>query len=213
MATSAVVTREMAGGGSAPAGVAAARDSDTRPRRTQLMAAAAHLMAERGYHGVSIGDLGAAAGVTGPAMYRHFASKQAILGAMLTDISERLLEEGQRRVAVAADAAEALDQLVRWHVEIALVEPDMIRLQGRDFASMTPADQRQVRRLQRRYLELWVTQVVVLNPGLADELARARVHAAFGLLNSAPHSATRLTEADAFEMLHGLALLVLTADG
>jgi AcrR family transcriptional regulator len=175
------------------------------------MAAAAHLMAERGYHGVSIGDLGAAAGVTGPAMYRHFVSKQAILGAMLADISERLLEEGQRRVGASGTALEALDELVRWHVQIALEEADLIRVQARDFTSMTLADQRQVRRLQRRYLELWVTQLLVLNPGLADELARARVHLAFGLLNSALNSTTRLTDADAVAMLHGLATLVLTA--
>ncbi|MGZ4558245.1 MAG: TetR/AcrR family transcriptional regulator, partial [Mycobacteriaceae bacterium] len=71
----------------------------TTPRREQLLDVAAGLMAERGFHGVSINDLGAAAGVSGPAVYRHFSSKQAILGEMLIGISQRLLDTGRQRVA------------------------------------------------------------------------------------------------------------------
>ena len=71
-------------------------------RRSQLLDLAAPLMATRGFHGMSVGDLGAAAGITAPALYRHFPSKQALLGALLTDISERLLagRRGLRRRGV-----------------------------------------------------------------------------------------------------------------
>src|SRR5262245_44328344 len=97
-----------AGGGSArpPAESNGAAADGTPPagappaaRREQLLAAAARLMADRGYHGVSINDIGAATGVSGPAVYKHFPSKQAILTELLVGISERLLAEGTARVA------------------------------------------------------------------------------------------------------------------
>ena len=51
-------------------------------RREALLAAAAHHFAERGFNGVSIEDLGTAVGMSGPAVYRHFESKQALLAAI-----------------------------------------------------------------------------------------------------------------------------------
>ncbi len=63
------------------------------PRRAEILGAAAELFARRGYHGASIGDLGRAVGLTGPALYRHFSGKEAVLAEMLLDISERLLAE------------------------------------------------------------------------------------------------------------------------
>src|SRR3954447_20016091 len=101
-------------------------------RRSQLLDLAAPLMASRGFHGMSVGDLGAAAGVTAPALYRHFPSKQALLGALLTDISEALLAGGTECVAAAADPHDALDRLVRRHVAFATSRPDLIRVQDRD---------------------------------------------------------------------------------
>jgi AcrR family transcriptional regulator len=41
-------------------------------RRADILAAAAQLFAQRGYHGTTIGEVGSALGLTGPALYRHF---------------------------------------------------------------------------------------------------------------------------------------------
>ena len=67
-------------------------------RREQILAAAAELFARHGFHGVGIDDIGAAVGISGPALYRHFRSKDAMLGEMLTSISDFLLAGGQRTV-------------------------------------------------------------------------------------------------------------------
>ena len=53
--------------------------------------AAASLFAVNGFNRVSLEDLGAAAGVSGPAVYRHFPGKQAVLGALLLTVSQDLL--------------------------------------------------------------------------------------------------------------------------
>ena len=52
------------------------------PRRELLLQSAADLFATKGYHAVGIDDIGAAAGISGPGVYRHFASKQALLEAL-----------------------------------------------------------------------------------------------------------------------------------
>jgi AcrR family transcriptional regulator len=52
-------------------------------RRALIEAAAARLFAERGYAGTRLEDVAAAANVTKPVLYRHFASKQALHLALL----------------------------------------------------------------------------------------------------------------------------------
>ena len=64
---------------------------------TQLIAAAERLVAERGFLAVRLEDIGSAAGVSGPAIYRHFPNKEALLVELLVGISTRLLAGGERR--------------------------------------------------------------------------------------------------------------------
>ncbi len=157
------------------------------PRQEQLRREAARMFASYGYHGVSIEDLGASVGISGPAVYKHFASKDALLAALLVGISEDLLENGRVEVAGARSPGEALERLVDKHLEFSLTEPDLIRVHDRDLASLGQSDGQQVRRLQRAYVELWVDQLLEVVPGLSREQARARAHAAFGLMNATPH--------------------------
>ncbi len=145
-------------------------------------------MAERGYPAVRLEDIGAAAGVSGPAIYRHFPSKESLLVELLVGISTRLLKGAQAVLADAPDAGAALDRLIDFHLDFALGEPDLIRIQDRDLSSLPAAAQRQVRRAQRRYVETWVGVLRELDPRLREDDARVMAHAAFGLLNSTPHS-------------------------
>jgi AcrR family transcriptional regulator len=178
------------------------------PRREQILATAAELFAARGFHGVSVADLGAACGVSGPALYRHFASKHAMLAEMLVSISEELLEVGRSRARQADGPHEALHALVGWHVDFALHNRPLIVVQDRDWASLPEDAREQVRSLQRRYVDLWVTQLRALRPGLTARQGRAMAHAAFGLLNSTPHSGL-LPEQEMRSLLEGMALRAL----
>lgn len=171
------------------------RSRQKAERRERLLQTAAGLFAERGFGAVSIEDLGAAAGVTGPAIYRHFASKQDLLASLLIGISRQLLD-GSRRVRAAADSdAETLERLVAFHTDFALTAPDLIRIQERDLAHLNPGDAHSVRQLQRAYVEAWVSVITRIDPKLLVSEARTRAHAAFGLLNSTPHSASPDPEA------------------
>ncbi|MCE6998041.1 TetR/AcrR family transcriptional regulator [Saccharothrix sp. S26] len=158
-------------------------------RRDQILAAAAELFARHGFHGVGIDDIGAAVGISGPALYRHFRSKDAMLGEMLTSISERLLDGGLNRVAASGEPGQALRELIRWHVDFALDDPALITVQIRNLANLTDPDRRRVRALQRRYVEVWVETIRKTSPEVDEPTARAAAHAVFGLINSTPHSA------------------------
>lgn len=158
-------------------------------RRDQILATAAELFAARGFHGVSVADLGSACGISGPALYKHFPSKDAMLAEMLVSISERLLAVGEQRVAAAGGPGAALAALVDWHVDFALRHRALIVVQDRDWESLPPEAREQVRTLQRRYVDLWAAQLRRRDAGLAVEEARATAHAVFGLINSTPHSA------------------------
>src|SRR3984957_13281103 len=156
--------------------------------RLQLLAAAERLFAERGFLAVRLEDIGAAAGVSGPAIYRHFPNKESLLVELLVGISARLLAGAREVTADNPDAAAALDGLIDFHLDFALGEPNLIRIQDRDLAYLPAAAERQVRRAQRQYVEVWVGVLRELEPGLAETDARLMAHAAFGLLNSTPHS-------------------------
>ncbi|RRO13129.1 TetR/AcrR family transcriptional regulator [Saccharopolyspora rhizosphaerae] len=158
-------------------------------RREQILTAAAEKFARSGFHGVGIDDIGAAVGISGPALYRHFRSKDAMLAELLTGISDRLLLGGKRRVDAAADPQDALDRLVRWHVEFALHNPALITVHMRDLDSLSDQERRRVRESQRLYVEVWVDVLCSARPELDRPRARAAAHAVFGLINSTPFSA------------------------
>src|SRR5271155_1085983 len=128
-------------------------------RRLQLLSAAERLFAERGFLAVRLEDIGAAAGVSGPAIYRHFPNKESLLVELLVGISTRLLAGAREVRSRETDADAALNGLIDFHLDFALGEPDLIRIQDRDLAHL---------------------------PAEAD--ARLMAHAVFGLLNSTPHS-------------------------
>src|SRR5919202_760558 len=181
-------------------------DAGNPSRREQILRAAAQLFAERGSRNVGVDDIGAAVGITGPALYRHFAGKDAMLAEMLLRISERLLEGGTGCVAAAgADPLAQLRALIAFHVDFALDNPALITVQDRDLASLADADAAEVRRLQRRYVEIWVAVLARLHPAAEAAACRARAHAVFGLINSTPHSAGRLPRAAMARLLAEMA--------
>ena len=194
------------------------RSRQKSDRRSQLLSAAAHLMAERGFLAVRLEDIGSAAGVSGPAIYRHFPNKEAMLVELLVGVSTRLLAGAHSVAAATPDPTAALNGLIDFHLDFTLGEPDLIQIQDRDLAHLPVSAQRQVRRAQRRYVEIWVGVLRQLNPRLDEADARVMAHAAFGLLNSTPHSLkrrpTRATgQVPSRSLLHQMTVAALSVEG
>lgn len=183
-------------------------------RREQLLEVAKTLFARHGFHGVRLDDLAKGAGISAPAVYRHFSSKEAVLEELLVGISEYLQSGGAEIVGDAevvgdalvarsgdspaevgptppspAGADSTLSALIDFHIAFAMAEPDLIHIQDRDFAALPEASRRAVRRLQRAYVSQWAQVAVLVHPQWSLEAATVRVHAAFGMMNSTPYQA------------------------
>lgn len=184
-------------------------------RQAALLRAAARLFAERGFAGVSLEELGAAVGVSGPAVYRHFASKQALLGRILVGVSESLLAGGRAVVDDRSDPSDQLTALVAFHVDFALDQADVIRVHDRDLAGLSDADRHRVRRHQREYVEVWTEVIRHRWPQYSAAETRLRAHACFGLINSTPHSVRGVRDtppdAEVRRILAAMALAALAA--
>jgi AcrR family transcriptional regulator len=176
-------------------------------RREQLLEVAKQLYARHGFHGVRLDDLGKGAGISAPAVYRHFSSKEAVLEELLVGISQYLQSGGDAIVAEAGrrrdsgpESEEALTddspagilrRLIDFHVDFAMSEPELIRIQDRDLAALPEDSRRTVRRLQRSYVSRWADVVAAAHPTWTLEASTVRVHAVFGMMNSTPHQARR----------------------
>jgi AcrR family transcriptional regulator len=178
-------------------------------RHDEFLHAAAQLFAERGYAGTSVDDVGNRLGVSGPAIYWHFASKEALLTEMLSDISDQLLVGGTRCTSNARDDRHALTNLVRWQVQFALEHPELITVQARDLAHVPLPARQRIRRTQRLYAEQWVTALGGVAPEVPESLRRAATHAAIGLINSTPYLAASLNRASVAALLERMALAAL----
>ncbi|MFF8864521.1 TetR/AcrR family transcriptional regulator [Streptomyces sp. NPDC015139] len=164
--------------------------TDAPTRREQILKEAARLFAERGFHGVGVDEIGAAVGISGPGLYRHFPGKDAMLAELLVGISGQLLTGAKRRLAEAdgaTGAPEVLDSLIEGHIDFALDDRPLITLHDRELDRLRDSDRKLVRQLQRQYVELWVEVVREVYPVLTEPSARSAVHSVFGLLNSTPH--------------------------
>jgi AcrR family transcriptional regulator len=181
-----------------------------RSRREEILEIAVGLFATRGYHGVSMDDIGAAAGVTGPALYHHFAGKEAMLVAALIPVSEQLLAGGRARITEnEGRPRSALAALVEFHVDFALANPAVIALHLHELDRLPDEPRRQIRRLQRLYVEEWVGTLTTLRPELSAGEARVLAHAAFGLMNSTPFLGGEVDRLRRAQLLRAAALASL----
>lgn len=198
----------------APSASAAAptrRQAEKAQRRLDLLAAAGRLFGRYGYSAVALDEIGSEVGVSGQAIYRHFAGKQDLLGQLLIGVSERLLEAGRAIRSEEGDPSVRLDRLIAHQVGFAMGSPDIIRIQDQELLRLTDGDRRRVRRMQREYVDIWSAALQQLHPWAGVLELRTRVHAVFGLINSTEHSMRHLREAGPDETADSARLLAAMA--
>ncbi|MDS2174019.1 TetR/AcrR family transcriptional regulator [Nesterenkonia sp. CL21] len=164
------------------------RQQEKDRRRRDLLEAAGRLFGTRGFASVALDDIGSEAGVTGQAIYRHFKGKRDMLGQLLLEVSQELLEGGRALGADAGDPEGRLRRLIAFQVRFALRSPEVIRVQEQELGRLADGDRRRIRRMQREYMDIWVDAVGALHPAAGSEELGLRVHGLFGLINSTAHS-------------------------
>lgn len=186
------VTFDGAGSGSGD-GAAPAAVPGRQPRREELLAAAVRLFHERGFDNVSTDQLGAAVGISGPSVYRHFDSKAQLLAASLVRSRERLWHEVEGAISAAAGPEEALAAGLAAYVGFARRNGDYLGAMLSETERLAPPDRRVAVDFRRDFLRTWVGLLRRVRPEYDAAEARIRVHALFALVNDGvrnrPHSA------------------------
>ncbi|MGH3715968.1 MAG: TetR/AcrR family transcriptional regulator [Micromonosporaceae bacterium] len=153
------------------------------PRRELLLTAATRLFRQRGYHAVTLEEIGTAAGIAGPSIYRHFGSKADLLFAAGTRMADRLAHEATRATAGATDAEDALRRLIDSYAATLMDHRDLIAVYLNELSGLSEEQRTALRALQRSYLGEWVRLMTVAHPAMSTAEARVVVHAALTVAN------------------------------
>ncbi|CRK55960.1 Transcriptional regulator, TetR family [Alloactinosynnema sp. L-07] len=157
-------------------------------RREELLSAATRLFRERGYHAVSMEDIGAVTGIAGPSIYKHFAAKSDILLASCRRMADRLHLGLEHALAEATDPVDALHRLTRSYADTVQRSDDLISVYTSELVNLPERDAKELRRLQRSYVAEWVRLLRETAPGSTEAEARVAVHAALTVINDLPRS-------------------------
>lgn len=183
-------------------GQATIEPASGRGRKERILTAAADLVAQHGYHAVSMADIGAAAGIVGPGIYRHFSGKSALLVALFDRVIDGLLARASKIVTAAHGERSALTALVADHVTFVVESRELAMVYYREVHNLPVEDRSRLRRKQRLYLEEWVHVVAELRRDLDDAEVRSVVHCAISAMQSAlHHRGTGLTAERVRELL------------
>jgi AcrR family transcriptional regulator len=177
-------------------------------RRDQLVEHATRLFADRSYRGAGIEQIAAAAGIAGPSIYHHFASKAELMTAVLQPGADFLHEHLRRTLAATDDPAGALDELLRTYVEFGLTNPHLLELLINE-VGRKPGEWRAVRRVERDYVAKWVELVRAVHPRLSDDDARVRVQAAMNIVNDLARSPRLAGTPGLADVLHTVGAVVV----
>jgi AcrR family transcriptional regulator len=202
-------------------------------RRRAIVAAAAELFARHGYPAVGMDDIGAAAGVTGPAIYRHFDSKAAVLAAVIEGIIDAVDAPGRGGDGAAgadpdratgsigdgvvgADAdragappAEHLAGLVAHYAAAVAQRRELMAVFVREVHHLPAEHAERLRHRQRDLVARWRTLLAAAHPDWPAEQVRTSVHAVFGMLNAVGTFASPLSDTELADQLTTLASTAL----
>lgn len=193
--------------------VPSAAEPRPQSRREELLAAAVRLFHERGFDNVSTDRLGAAVGISGPSVYRHFDSKAQLLAASLVRSRERLWREVGGAIATADGPQRALAAGLAAYVGFARRNSDYLGAMLSETERLAPPDRRAAVDFRRDFLRTWVGLLCAVRPECDGAEARIRVHALFALVNDGVRNRPGSERPDLGDCLQRLGRAVLGVDG
>jgi len=182
-------------------------------RREAILTAAAALFAERGYAAVGMDDIGAAAGVTGPAIYRHFGAKASVLAAVFDRVIDAVTNDpgviGDLPGTTQDEPATRLRYLVDTYAAAVSGRRRLMAVFIREVHHLPAQDRDLLVERQRALVGRWRTLLAQAHPDWNAERVRTAVHAAFGMLNAVGTFESPLTDGELAQQLSELAVTAL----
>lgn len=148
-------------------------------RDRKILQAAAKLIHERGFAGVSVDEIGVRAGVTGPAIYRHFRGKEEILTSLFDEALDGLLEATNLD---GETGRERLRAIVLGHAEYVIREAELTTIWQTESSALSPASRRRFMRRTKTYFDRWHDALGDVYPERSEEEIGAGIHATITLI-------------------------------
>lgn len=184
-----------------------------RSRREVVLAAASRLFTERGYALVTVDDVGEAAGIAGPSIYNHFASKQDLLVAVVTRADEWLWMELTRALAKASDEADALTRLLDSYIALTMERRDLMNILLGDLPLLATETRHRFRQSQHDYITEVVTLLQAVRPDLGPTAARVEVQATLMIVNNLAQTPHLRSSPGAVPLLRATVIGILSRSG
>ncbi|MFG2949164.1 TetR/AcrR family transcriptional regulator [Streptomyces adustus] len=190
---------------------------DTRPptglphtsRREAILSHAMRLFAERGYQVVGMEDIGAAAGISGPAVYNHFASKAELLATAVRRGAMALQFDLDQALLRSDTAEQALLRSTRVFCSASFALSGSAGLLLYAVPHLTPADQEAINRALADYTADWAGLLRDCRPDLGENEAHITVQAVFVMVGMLSRIPLLLKRPDSLETLVVLCLHAL----
>lgn len=123
-------------------------------RRAEIVAHAARLFDEKGYHRTSLGEIAAAVGVQKPTLYHYFHRKDEILFWIHEAVIDVVLERHLARQGTAMSASQQLLEVIADVLELNETRPGYGRVFFEHVRELSADDRTVVREKRDRYLKL-----------------------------------------------------------
>ncbi|WP_425334502.1 TetR/AcrR family transcriptional regulator [Prescottella agglutinans] len=151
-------------------------------KREVLLNESIVLFHARGYHEVSIEDIGAAAGINASGVYRHFASKSDLLAAAFHRAADRLAAAVGSALSGSTTPREALRSLVDVYVRLSFAQSELMSVYFAEIGSLPDAQRTELRNVQRLNVEEWAHLLGETRTELSAAECRFLVHGALSLV-------------------------------
>ncbi|MDQ7907479.1 TetR/AcrR family transcriptional regulator [Phytohabitans sp. ZYX-F-186] len=165
-----------------------ARVASDGARAKAIFAAAAKLFAERGYPEVSLDDIGAAVGISGPSIYHHFSSKSQILARLTQRAFEAIELNRTHALRRHGEPRRILRQFVVDQVALALTHNALYRVFTDESIHLDSGPRQRFLTAQRSLFDHWVSILVRARPDLTPAGAYVQVSSGLCVVNDMARS-------------------------
>ena len=168
---------------------AVADEGNRRPpnRRALILEAAIQLFHERGYPATSVDDIGSAVDVSGPAIYRHFSSKEEILIEAMILAADEVHEAIQ--ISQVSEEEPLLERYVNAYIRTALRRSALIAVWSSEARHLSVQSRSPMSKRLRGWINDWTAVLRSVRPQLTNEQANLLVTATIGMITSVATSA------------------------
>src|SRR5216110_3832382 len=126
-------------------------------RLDHLLARAARVFADKGYHPTTMRDLSAASGMSLAGMYYYVRGKEDLLALIQERCFTQVLEGARQSLAAAGDPQERLQAFIRHHVSFFAHHMAEMKVLSHEANGLTGDMKRRVNAIKRRYVDLLET--------------------------------------------------------